>query len=55
MSRRLRSTLRRQLAAQTNQSTLEYVDVGGIKVEAFHGIPLRRCDVLAADETPLTF
>lgn len=54
MSRDIRSTLRRQLAAQTNQSTLAMENVGGKMVESFHGIPMKRVDALATNEAALT-
>lgn len=50
MSRAIRTKVRQQLAAATQQSTLTVQDVGGRKVTAFHDIPLRRVDALAADE-----
>ena len=54
MSRTNRTFLRRQLSAATSMSTLSIEDVGGKKVSMFQGIPLRRCDTLAADETRIT-
>lgn len=51
MSRTMRSMLRRQLAAATQSSTLTTENVGGNMVTKFQGIPLRRVDALAADET----
>lgn len=50
MSRNTLSFLRRQMSAKTMGSTLEVADVGGQKVEAFHGIPIGRCDSMAANE-----
>jgi hypothetical protein len=50
MSRTVLSYLRRQVANKTSGSTLEIADVGGKKVMMFQGVPLRRCDALAADE-----
>lgn len=50
-SRTVLSFLRRQLANKTSGSTLTIEDVGGKKVMMFQGVPLKRCDALAADET----
>lgn len=50
MSRTLVTMLRRQLASATSMSTLEIDNVGGKMVTSFQGIPIRRCDSLAADE-----
>ena len=50
MSRFIRQRFRQQLAAETSQSTLEYVNVGGHKAVVFNEIPLRRVDALSADE-----
>ncbi len=51
MSRTMRTRVRQQCAAAVHQSTLDTATVGGKLVETFHGIPLRRVDALAADET----
>lgn len=51
MSRTMRTWVRRQVAAAVQGSTLETEIVGGKLVERFHGIPLKRVDALAADET----
>jgi hypothetical protein len=51
MSRTVRTFWRRQTAFLTAGSTLEAKNVGGQIVMDFHGIPVRRCDALAADET----
>lgn len=51
MSRTMRTTLRQQVAAAVQGSTLESDRVGGKLVQYFNGIPLRRVDALAADET----
>jgi len=51
MSRGIRTKVRQQFAAAVQGSTLETEQVGGKLVEFFHGIPLRRVDALAADET----
>jgi hypothetical protein len=49
-SRTIRSFLRRQIMNKTVSSTLTMDNVAGKKVVAFDGIPVRRCDALAADE-----
>lgn len=51
MSRSMRTFVRQQTAAAVRGSTLTTEMVGGKLVEYFHGIPLRRVDALAADET----
>lgn len=51
MSRATRSFVRRQLSAGTKTSTLEIDNVGGNMLMSWQGIPLRRVDALAADET----
>lgn len=50
MSRTMRTTLRQQLAAKTQGSTLSIENVGGKRVQFFDEIPIGRCDALAADE-----
>lgn len=50
MSRPLITKLRTQLAAQVKQSTLTIEQVGGLRVESFQGIPLKRVDALNVDE-----
>ncbi len=54
MSRTVMSFLRRQLTAATSMSTLQIENVGGKMVTNFQGIPIRRCDALAADEARIT-
>lgn len=50
VSRQIRTMLRRQLVEKVKNSTLTMEEVAGKKVVAFDGIPVRRVDVLAADE-----
>lgn len=50
MSRNILTTLRQQLAAAVQGSTLTVENVGGVFTESFNGIPIRRCDSLSADE-----
>ena len=51
MSRLSRQVLRQSLSRLTSESSLEMMDVGGKKVQAFMGIPMRRVDQLSQDET----
>ena len=50
MSRDMRTKFRQQYALLTKSSTLEMKDVGGHKAVMYNDHPIRRCDVLAADE-----
>lgn len=50
MSRDMLTWLGRQTSAKTQGSTLKAENIGGRLVESFNTIPIRRCDVLAADE-----
>ena len=54
MSRNTMSFLRRQLTNATGGSTLVDSNVGGKFVTSWNGVPLKRCDSLAADEAALT-
>lgn len=54
LSRNMRSMLRRQMAQAIKASTLTIENVGGQMVMSFQGVPLRRVDVLNADESLLT-
>lgn len=54
MARDIRTKLRQQSATAVKTSTLTLDNVGGVPLMAFHGIPVRRCDVLAADEAQVT-
>ena len=54
LSRTTRTFLRRQLANAKSMSTLQTREIGGIRVKTFDDIPLRRCDVLSADESRVT-
>ena len=55
-SRDIATWIARQSAAAVHQSTLAMGEVGGNRsfAESFHGIPIRRCDALAADEAQVT-
>lgn len=55
VSRGIRSWLRRQTSNKTINATISLENIAGRKVVAFDGIPVRRVDALAADESPLTF
>lgn len=50
MSRSILTTLSQQVAAAVQNSTLMAENVGGKLTTSFMGIPIRRCDALAADE-----
>lgn len=50
MSRDMLTFLQRQLSYKTKDSSLTVENVGGVLTDKFHGIPIRRVDVLAADE-----
>ncbi len=50
MSRDMLTMLQRQLSYKTKDSSLMVENVGGVLTDKFHGIPIRRVDVLAADE-----
>ena len=54
MSRDVMGFLRRQIAAAVKGSTLTEENVGGRFRTSFQGIPIRRCDALAADEALVT-
>lgn len=51
MSRHVMTKLRQQLSNKIANSTLTIEDVGGRRVMTFQGVPIRRCDALAADES----
>lgn len=53
-SRDMITNIQQQTVAAVQGSTLTTQMVGGQMVEMFHGIPLRRCDALAADEAQVT-
>lgn len=50
MSRDIRTKVRQQLSAAVKQSVLDFQDVGGRRTMFFQEVPMRRCDVLAANE-----
>lgn len=50
MDRGIRTKVRQQMTYGTVNSTLTIEDVGGKKVQAFDGIPMRRTDALKVDE-----
>ena len=54
MSRDMRTFLRRQLAANISQSTLEVKDVGGVMTTFFQEVPIRRVDTLNVNEARVT-
>ena len=50
MSRNMLTFLQRQTSAKVKDSTLTTAQVGGVMTDMYHGVPIRRVDVLAADE-----
>lgn len=50
MDRSFKTALRQQLPNVVKNSTLQVMDVGGKKVDSFQEIPIRRMDVMRADE-----
>lgn len=54
MSRDMLTFLQRQLSYKTKDSSLMVENVGGVLTDKFHGIPIRRVDVLAADEAQVS-
>lgn len=54
MSRKMLSFVRKQVANSVSGSTLEMKDVGGTMQTQYNGIPLRKCDALAADESVIS-
>lgn len=55
MSRLMRTRLRQQLSATVKNGTLTFENVGGRRTGFFQEVPVRRVDVLSADESLLTF
>ena len=54
MSRDIRTGLRIRSSREVKQSTLEVENVGGTPVMSFQGIPIRRVDALAKNETAVS-
>lgn len=54
MSRDMLASLGEQTEDRIHQSTLKAEDVGGIRRPSFQGIPIKRCDALAVDESRVT-
>ena len=54
MDRSMRTRVRQQAAASTQNSTLNIQQVGGVMVMDYEGIPLRRVDALAGNEAQIT-
>lgn len=55
MSRSVREKVRQQTVNLTSNSTLSMENVGGKMLMNFQGIPMKRVDALATDETAITF
>ena len=54
MNRTVLTKLRQQHTNGVSNSTLTMENLGGTMVTAFHGIPIRRTDALAADEAAVS-
>lgn len=54
MNRTVRTKLRQQCTYGVENSTLDMGNLGGTAVTEFHGIPIKRCDALAADEATVS-
>ncbi len=54
MARGVKTILRQQMSSLRDQSTMAQGEVGGVRVDEFQGIPVRRCDALSADEAQIT-
>jgi len=50
MDRSIKTKLRQQLPNVVKNSTLQMMEVGGKKVDSFQDVPIRRMDVMRADE-----
>lgn len=50
MDRSIKTALRQQLPNVVKNSTLQIMEVGGKKVDSFQDVPIRRMDVMRADE-----
>lgn len=50
MPRKVLTTLRQQSADRTKSSALTIDQVGGVMIQSFNGIPIKRVDALAGDE-----
>ncbi len=50
MARGVKTILRQQMSSLRDQSTMAIQEVGGVRVDAFQGVPVKRCDALAVDE-----
>ncbi len=54
MSRDVKTILRQQMSNLRDQSDMNIMEVGGVKIDSFQGIPIRRCDALSADEATIS-
>lgn len=54
MNRTVKQYLGEQTEAGVSNSTLKAQEVGGVMVETFHGVPVKRTDALAPDEAAVT-
>ena len=54
MARGVKTILRQQMSSLRDQSTMAQMEVGGVRIDEFQGVPVRRCDALSADEAQIT-
>ncbi len=50
MARGVKTILRQQMSSLRDQSDMNIMEVGGVRIDAFQGVPVKRCDALAVDE-----
>ncbi len=50
MARDVKTILRQQMSELRDQSTMSIQEVGGVRIDQFQGVPVKRCDALSADE-----
>ncbi len=54
MARGVKTILRQQMSSLRDQSTMSVGEVGGVRVDQFQGVPVKRCDALSADEAVIS-
>ena len=50
MARGVKTILRQQMSSLRDQSDMNIMEVGGVRIDSFQGVPVKRCDALAVDE-----
>ena len=50
MARGVKTILRQQMSSLRDQSNMSINEVGGVRIDQFQGVPVKRCDALAVDE-----